>query len=125
MTTENEQLSELLDELEMAAVAYLEDHTTRKTRLKPARAKVESLFSRATEERDRLQREVKAMSEMYTQVTAPLQECCQKYKLGLGGEMCHELVIEEIERLRQFETYVCQVIAMGDQAHLTVEDLPK
>lgn len=32
---------------------------------------------------------------------------------------------KEIERLRRFETYVCQVIAMGSQAELTVETLPK
>lgn len=29
------------------------------------------------------------------------------------------------ERLRRFETYVCQVIAMGGQANLTVESLPR
>jgi hypothetical protein len=31
----------------------------------------------------------------------------------------------EIRRLMRFETYVCQVIAMGNQADLTVEELPK
>lgn len=31
----------------------------------------------------------------------------------------------ENERLRRFETYVCQVIAMGGQADLTVESLPR
>lgn len=30
----------------------------------------------------------------------------------------------EVERLRRFERYVCEVIAMGNQADLTVEALP-
>ena len=42
-------------------------------------------------------------------------------KLDLNAEEC----TKEIEKLRRFETYVCQVIAMGNQADLTVEELPK
>lgn len=42
-------------------------------------------------------------------------------KLDLNAEEC----TKEIEKLRRFETYVCQVIAMGNQADLTVEALPK
>lgn len=30
-----------------------------------------------------------------------------------------------VQRLQKFETYVCQAIAMGNQADLTVEELPK
>lgn len=41
-----------------------------------------------------------------------------------GVEMINALRLEN-ERLKRFETYVCQVIAMGNQADLTVESLPR
>lgn len=110
-----------LDEL----IARASDPMASLFMLNSARSKVEEMFRALRDENERLQREIKAMSEMYTQVTSPLQECCQRHRLGLGGELCHELVIEEVDRLRRFETYVCQVIAMGQQADLTVEALPK
>lgn len=34
-------------------------------------------------------------------------------------------MITEIRKLREFETYVCQVIAMGEQDALTIEKLPR
>jgi hypothetical protein len=52
-------------------------------------------------ELERAKAEIKAMDEMYTEVCAPLQDCCQKYHLGLGGEFVQELVVAEVDRLRE------------------------
>lgn len=48
----------------------------------------------------RLRRDHDAMDKMYTGVCVPLQECCQRHHLGLGGENVAELVVEEIAKWR-------------------------
>lgn len=45
------------------------------------------------------QREVKAMNKMFGEVCEPLHDCCQRHKLGLGGEHVQHLVVEEVDRL--------------------------
>lgn len=77
-------------------------------------AQVREARSRISEleaENERLGREVKAMDEMYSQVTTPLQNCCQRHHLGLGGEMTHELVVEEVDRLRAHTARLERVLA--------------
>jgi len=43
---------------------------------------------------------VKLLDEIHREMCERLHECCQKYKLGLGGERIDRLVCEEIDRLR-------------------------
>ena len=82
-------LKELLDEYRSRLTLW----SVNKPFQDAARQAIEEAFSK-------LSREIKAMDELYTQVTSPLQDCCQRHHLGLGGEMVHELVIEEVDRLR-------------------------
>lgn len=41
------------------------------------------------------------LKKEYGRVCGMLQETCQKYKLGLGGEDVAELVVAEVERLKE------------------------
>lgn len=110
-SSDKEELPELLRKLEQQVeelgVAIGQNPNVSKSYCQSAnraaddlRAQIESLFARVQRENERLTDEIKACGEMYKQVCDPLQECCQKYKLGLGGEMCHELVIAEVDGLR-------------------------
>jgi len=66
-----------------------------------------------------LEKEIKARGEIYGAMCDRLHACCQKYKLGLGGEHVDRLVVEEVDRLRALETRVFQFVAMGEP--ITVE----
>lgn len=63
-------------------------------------SRLRSQVERMTGENEKLQVEVNARGEVYGQMCGRLHECCQKYKLGLGGEHVDELVVAEVERLR-------------------------
>ncbi len=52
---------------------------------------------------DRAVEMVKWLDENHRKICAGLQECVQKYHLGLGGEMIDELVIKELHRLKSLE----------------------
>lgn len=41
-----------------------------------------------------------ARGVVYGRMCDTLQQCVQKYKLGLGGELVDELVVAEVERLK-------------------------
>jgi hypothetical protein len=58
-----------------------------------ARLAVEALF-------EKQQAEIGARGKLYGEMCGILHDCCQKYKLGLGGENIAELVTEEVSHLR-------------------------
>ena len=58
-----------------------------------ARLAVEALF-------EKQQAEIGARGKLYGDMCGVLHDCCQKYRLGLGGENIAELVTEEVGRLR-------------------------
>ena len=88
----------LLDELiEIAPLARV-DKRQYGDRLGVARSAVEAFV-------EELEAEVAARGKLYGDMCGILHDCCQKYRLGLGGENIAELVTEEVARLRDYMRY--------------------
>jgi len=108
MMKPSSELRASLDEMERQWEAYADwmpERMARKKWTKPfdftqilaARSRVEAYV-------EELETEITARGKLYGAMCGILHDCCQKYKLGLGGENIAELVTEEVAQLRQENT---------------------
>lgn len=102
------ELKEALEAFATAIRSTTSSWVEKEDGISTARAAISSLFSALTSEKERLR---KRDSES------------ERIIKGMNTEAGR--LEDENGRLHRFATYVCQVLAMGNQADLRVEDLPK